>query len=269
MSSAIVKDNTDKSMTKGKRKAIPVTLLEVPSMKIFSVRFYKDGKVMKDILVANDKYLKRKVRTPKEVKKVEELDKVKDYDDIRVIIFSLVKQTGLKKSPDVIELAVNASDKLGLMKKVVGREIRLADVLKWGLVDVRGLTKGKGIQGPVRRFGIKLKSHKSEKGRRNPGSLGPWHPAHVTFRVPMAGQLGTFTRTHYNLKVIDSGNIKEKGKNINRKGGFKHYGDIKTSYIVLAGSVQGPRKRQILVTPALRPTKKQSKKNYELLELER
>ena len=63
---------------------------------------------------------------------------------------------------------------------------------------------------------------------RNPGSIGPWHPAHVTFRVPMAGQLGMFSRVHYNLKVIDFGNVKDKEKDINKKGGFKHYGNIKT-----------------------------------------
>ena len=82
----------------------------------------------------------------------------------------------------------------------------------------------------------------------------------------MAGQLGLFTRVHYNLKVVSSGNIKEK--NINRKGGFKHYGEIKTNYIILAGSVQGPQKRQILITPAMRPNKKQSKKNYDFISLE-
>ena len=40
------------------------------------------------------------------------------------------------------------------------------------------------------------------------------------------------------------------------------------NYVILAGSVQGPQKRQILITPAMRATKKQAKKNYELLSLE-
>lgn len=264
MASALVKDSTEKSMTKGKRKAIPVTILEAPNMKIFSVRFYKNGIVKTEFVVSNEKELKKKLKVPKEVKK---LDKVEDFDDIRVIVYSIVRQTGKKRTPDMIELAINASDKLAFVKELIGKEISLGDVLKWNLVDVRGLTKGKGTQGPIRRFGIKLKSHKSEKGRRNPGSIGPWHPAHVTFRVPMAGQLGMFTRVHYNLKVIDSGDIKEK--NINKGSGFKRYGNIKTSYVILAGSIQGPQKRQILVTPAMRPTKKQSKKQYEFVGLEK
>ncbi|MCH7568240.1 MAG: 50S ribosomal protein L3 [Nanoarchaeota archaeon] len=261
MCSAIVKDNTQHSMTKGKKIAIPTTTLEVPNMKIYSVRFYKSGIVIGEIVVSNDKVLKRKVRVPKEAKKLEHIE---GFDDIRVIVYSVLKGM-FKKSPDIIEVAINSNDKLGFIKQWVGKEIGLNDILKWDLVDVRGLTKGKGFSGPVKRFGIKLKPHKSEKGVRRPGSLGPWHPARVSFRVPMAGQLGMFSRIHYNLKVIDFGNVKEK--NINKKGGFKHYGVIKNNYVILAGSVQGPSKRQILITPAMRPTKKQIKKKYELLEL--
>jgi len=263
MATALVKDNTEKSMTKGKRIAIPVTVLEVPNMKIYSVRFYKRGKVMTEVAVSNDKELKKKVKVSKEAKK---LENVEDFDDVRVIVYSLVKNTGVKKTPDMIELAINASDKMSFVKGLINKEISLSDVLKWDLIDVRGLTKGKGFTGPVKRFGIKLRAHKSEKGVRKPGSIGPWHPAHVTFRVPMAGQLGMFGRVHYNLKVVSAGDIKEK--DINRKGGFKRYGNIKTGYIIVAGSVQGPQKRQILVTPALRATKKQAKKDYEFMELE-
>ncbi|RZD30647.1 50S ribosomal protein L3, partial [Candidatus Parvarchaeota archaeon] len=135
---------------------------------------------------------------------------------------------------------------------------------KGNLLDVRGLTKGKGLSGPVKRFGITLKSHKSEKGRRNPGSIGPWHPAHVNFRVPMSGQLGMFTRVHYNLKVLDSGNISEKSfKDFN----FRKYGKLTGNYIILEGSVQGPSRRQILVTAPIRPSKKQIKKDHEFLEM--
>jgi len=260
MGTAVVKDNTDKSLTKGKRKAIPVTVLEVPKMKIFCVRFYKNGQVAKDVIVSNDKELKKVLKVPKNVSG--DLDKVDGWDDIRIIVYSV---PGFKKVPDLAELGINAENKLAFVKSLIGREISPEDIMKWKLVDVRGLTKGKGLQGPVRRFGITLKVAKSEKGRRKPGSLGPWKPSRVTFRVPMAGQLGMFTRVHYNNKVIDFGNVKEK--DVNKKEGFKRYGKIKGNYIIVAGSVQGPSKRQILITPAMRPNKKQSKKDYELLEV--
>ena len=175
------------------------------------------------------------------------------------------KETSVKKTPDIIELAIKAKDKLEFVKSIMHKELSLTDFLKVNLVDVRGLTKGKGLVGPLKRFGLGLKQHKSEKGRRRPGSLGPWHPAHVTFRVPMAGQMGLFTRVHYNQLILNSGKIKEK--DINNKSGFKYYGKIKTSYLMIVGSIQGPPKRQILITPAFRPTRYQAKKKYEFLEL--
>ena len=134
------------------------------------------------------------------------------------------------------------------------------------MLDVRGLTKGKGLSGPVARFGISLRQHKSEKGRRGPGSLGPWHPARVIFRVPISGQLGMFTRVHYNLKILGS-NLTVKDK-VNVKN-FKNYGNIQTNYLILNGSVQGPAKRQVLLTFPLRLSLKQTRKKLELLEVHR
>jgi len=263
MASVSVKDNTPDSKTKGKEIIIPATILECPKMKIFSVRFYKNKKVIKEVLAENlDKELKRKIKLPK--KSLGKIEDIKDYDDIKIICYSVVKKTGLKKKPDLSEIDIsgNIEEKLKLINENLKKEISISDVFEKGqLVDLRGLTKGKGFQGPVKRFGIKLKFHKSEKGRRRPGSLGPWHPARVIFRVPMAGQLGMFTRIVYNNKIIDLGKSEGKFKNI------KNFGDVKTDYILLKGSVQGPAKRQLLITFPLRETKKQKKKNFELLEV--
>lgn len=261
MGTAIVKDSTPKSMTIGKKIAIPVTFLEFSSMKIYSVRFYKNGKPMTEVIVSNDKELKRIVKVTKNINK--DLDSIKEYDDIRVIVYSVPKDMGLKKTPDIIEIGIGGKDKLSFVKNYVGKEITLADVLKGDLFDVRGLTKGKGLSGPVDRFGISLKQHKSEKGVRKPGSLGPWHPARVIFRVPLSGQLGMFSRPHYNLKVLGSNiNLKDKVK----LKPFKKYGNIKTNYIILNGSVQGPAKRQVLLTVPLRPSLKQTRKKFEMVE---
>jgi large subunit ribosomal protein L3 len=262
MASAYVKDTTPDSMTKGKKIIVPVTILECPPLKIFSVRFYKNGKVAKEILAENlEKELKKKIKLPKTAKKMEFEG---DYDDVRVICYPIVKKTKIKKTPDLTEIAIggNYEDKIKFIKENLGKEISVSSIFEKGkLVDFRGLTKGKGFQGPVKRFGITLKSHKSEKGRRRPGSLGPWHPARVTRMAPQAGQLGMFTRVSYNNKILDLGKAEDKFK------GIKNFGDIKTDYLIVTGSVQGTPKRQLLVTQPLRATKKQLKKNYELLEL--
>jgi len=267
MATATVKDSTPKSMTPGKKLAIPVTFLETPPVKIYSVRFYKNGKVINEVVVSNDKELKRIVKVTKTPANSNSLDEVKDFDDIRVIIYSVLKEMVVKKTPDIIEVGIGGKDKLAFVKNHIGKDILFNDSFKGDLVDVRGLTKGKGLSGPMDRFGISLRQHKSEKGRRGPGSLGPWHPARVIFRVPLSGQLGMFTRVHYNLKILGSNaTMKDKIKNINN---FKNYGNIKTNYLVLNGSVQGPAKRQVLLTSPLRPSLKQTRKKLELLEVHR
>ena len=267
MASCLVKDSTENSLTKNRRIIIPSTVLEAPAMKIMAARFYKGGKVMNELLAENlDKELKKKLKLPK--KKPGKIEDVKDYDDIRVIVYSVVKNTGVKKTPDIAEIALGGSieEKTSFIKEKLGKEIPASDILKeLKLIDIRGLTKGKGLQGPVKRFGVGLRQHKSEKGRRKVGSIGPWHPAHVTFRVPMAGQLGMFTRIKYNSKIISFGKISEK--DINPKKGWKKYGNIQSEYIIIEGSVHGPSKRQLFLTLPLRSTKKQEKKNYEFIGL--
>jgi len=274
MASAFVKDNTPDSMTKGKRIIVPVTVIECPPMKIFSVRFYKNGYIVKEVINENlDKELKKVAKLPNEKTKVntkETLEKINasDFDDIRVIVYPQVKKTGIKKTPDLAEIAVagaNISDKLNFVKENLGREISVTDVFQTGLVDVRGVTKGKGFQGPVKRFGIHLRPHKSEKGQRKPGSIGAWHPIGVRFTVPRPGQMGFFSRVIYNNLVMGSKKFSENDA-ICRKI-FDNYGQITSDYLILKGSVQGPQKRQVLLTTAFRPTKKQLKGNYELIEL--
>lgn len=265
MMTAIAKENTPNSMTKGREIAIPVTILECPKIKIFSVRFYKNNIVAGEVLAQDlDNELKKKVKLPKKIgKKLEDI-KLENYEDISIIVYSNVKKTNVKKTPDLLEIGLSGEigDKMKFVREKIGKELSIYDFFeKNQLVDLRGLTKGKGLQGPVKRFGITLKSHKSEKGRRRPGSLGPWHPARVTYRVALAGQIGLFTRVVYNNKIIDLGKSDGKFK------GIKNYGDIKTDYLVVRGSVPGPAKRQLIISESLRPTKKQSKKIFELVSL--
>jgi large subunit ribosomal protein L3 len=264
MISVLVKDSTDKVQTSKKQVIMPATILEVPSMKIFSVRFYKNNKVLSEMVVSNEKELKKKLKVPKEIKKLDS-GVPENYDDLRVLAYSLAKQTSIKKTPDLIELGIQADNKLDYAKSLIGKEITLQNFSHGNLLDVRGVTKGKGMQGPVKRFGVKLRFHKSEKGQRKVGSIGPWHPARVTFRVPMAGQMGLFSRIIYNLYILNQGKISDK--DINPKAGFKNYGKIKTSYLILSGSVQGPSKRQILLTPSFRQSKKQLKRKLSFIEV--
>ncbi len=265
MTSVWAKDDTENSMTKNKRIAVPATIIECPAMRIYSVRFYKGGKVMKDVVVSNDKVLKKSVKVSK---KVGEIKDDIEFDDVRVILFSGVKNTCVDKNKaDMAEIGLSGSvdEKLAFVKERIGKDILVGEVFSEGLVDVRAVTKGFGTNGPVKRFGISLKSHKSEKGQRRPGSLAPWHPSRVTFRAPQAGQTGYHSRVCYNSVILEVGKTSEK--DINPKGGFGHYGVVKNDYIILKGSVPGPQKRGVMITQPIRPTKFMAKKKFEVLEL--
>lgn len=248
-------------------------------MKIYSIRLYKNGIVADEIISENpEKEIKKKMKIPATEKKAEHKTKLENlgkdgmlsrYDNVRVLVYSLVKKTAIKKKPDLVEVGIagnSLDEKMGVVKELMGKEIYASEVMKnTNLLDIRGVTKGKGFSGPVKRFGVELRPHKSEKGVRKAGSIGPWHPARLTFKTPLAGQLGMFTRVVYNSGLITMGKI--SSKDINRTGGFKNYGVIKTEYALLRGSVQGPQKRALLVTAPLRKTKKQAKKKYEFIEL--
>jgi large subunit ribosomal protein L3 len=179
----------------------------------------------------------------------------------------MVKKTSIKKTPDIAEIGLNGSmeEKLSLAKQLMEKEIAVDSILaKNQLVDIRGITKGRGTEGPVRRFGIAFRQHKSEKGVRKAGSLGPWKPSRLSFRTPLMGQVGFFTRPQYNSRVISLDHDTNK---INQKGGFHHYGMLHNHYVLVKGSVNGPAKRVILLTAASRPSKGTVKENFEIVSI--
>ncbi len=266
MTSVYVKDNTENSLTKGKKIVMPGTIIECPKMNIYSVRFYKNKNVLKDFIVNNSKDLRKKVKLPKDIKKI---DEELDFDDVRIIAFSGIKDVGAisQKNPDFIELGLNGSkeEKLEWVKSHLDKSFSINDAFVGGLVDIVAVTKGYGTQGPMKRFGIALKSHKSEKGRRRPGSLSSFGLRRVTFRAPQAGQTGFHTRIAYNNVILKIADIKTE--DINMLGGFHKYGNIKNDYVIVKGSIPGPKKRAIILKQSIRPTKYQTKQNYEFINL--
>jgi large subunit ribosomal protein L3 len=117
-------------------------------------------------------------------------------------------------------------------------------------VDITAITKGKGVQGPVKRWGIKLRKRKHAVGReRHIGNLGPWHPHHVRWQVPQLGQMGFQQRTEFNKRLLKIG---ERGDDVTPAGGFLHYGLVRNPYLVIKGSIPGPTKRLVRVRPAIR-----------------
>jgi large subunit ribosomal protein L3 len=124
-------------------------------------------------------------------------------------------------------------------------------------VDVLGITRGKGVEGPVTRFGVKRKQHKSRKSVRAVGTLGPISPAVVMYTVARQGQRGFHQRTEYNKRILLMSSAgKDDQKSINPSGGFKHFGLIRDDYVVLRGSVPGVPKRIVKLRQPMRETKR-------------
>ena len=100
------------------------------------------------------------------------------------------------------ELRVEA-DKLGDF--TVGGEIK-ADIFEVGqIVDVQGVTKGKGFQGTIKRWNFKMgdATHGNSLSHRAPGSIGQRQtPGRVFPGKKMAGHMGAEQQTTQRLQVV-------------------------------------------------------------------
>jgi large subunit ribosomal protein L3 len=242
MSHVFIRDYRPASTTSGQEVVVPISVIEAPPMKIVAVRIYR--------------------ATPYGLKTIGEIRDTKqkslDGDEIRVLAHAQPsKLTGVsKKKPEAMEIRIGGGtfkERIEYAKKLLGKEVDITEVANEGdMIDIIGVTKGKGFQGHVKRWGVKLLTHKNSKHRRMIGTLGPWHPSWVRSDVPQAGQMGYHRRTEYNKRVLKIG---DNGEDITPNGGFPHYGVIRNKYLVIHGSIPGPVKRLVRVRDAIRYTK--------------
>jgi large subunit ribosomal protein L3 len=259
----IMADDFKNSPTHGEEIAVAATVVETPPMVVCGVRAYKKEsgslKVLKEVWAKKlHEDLGRLLPTMKGGKGIKELEKVADQAvQLRLIVHTLPRLASVpKKKPELMEFALGGSiqEGLELAGDVLGKEVKISDVFSDGeYVDIIGVTKGKGFQGPVKRWGVKILPPKTRKGHRTAGTLGPWHPAAMMWRVPQAGQMGYHQRTELNKRILKVGS---NGEEVNPAGGFINYGLVKGDYVLIAGSIPGPKKRLVRLRPAVRPPKK-------------
>jgi len=264
MTHAFIVDFRPSSTTAGQEVQVPVTVLEVPPMKVCGIRFYQDTpygkKAVGEVWSKNlDKELARRLPVHKEYDEKAawtEAEKL-DYDDIRALLYTQpVLVTGLpKKRPELMEIRVGGGtlkDRVGYTKGVLGKAVTIKDFTKEGeMIDVSAITKGKGWQGVTKRWGTKLLMHKNSKHRRLIGTLGTKRPNYVRPTVPQGGQRGFHQRTELNKRVLKIG---DSGEEITPKGGFLHYGNVMNTYMVLHGTIPGPSKRIVRLREPTRAT---------------
>jgi large subunit ribosomal protein L3 len=263
MTHLTITDNRASSKTKGQDISCPATIIECPPLKLVGIRLHKKhaygSRVVTEVLSNKvDKDLQRTIPLPKKdpSQRLGQLD-AKGFDDVTLLVYTQPRLTSLgKKKPEIFELALGGpvEQKLAYAKDNFGKEIKVEDVLKEGQqLDVHAVGKGKGYQGPVKRFGVTLRSHKAEKTKRGPGSLGAWcGQGHMMYRVAHAGKMGYHSRTEHNKWLVK---IAADPSLVNPSGGFLRFGNVKNPCLLLKGSVPGPAKRLIRLTMATRESK--------------
>jgi len=262
MSHIMAVDYRKKSTTAGQEIRMPVTIVEIPPMKVIGARGYiQDTYGLRTLTEAwekkIDKDLERTLPIPKGHNAKEAWKKMSDHDleEIRLLVHTQPRMvTGIpKKRPEIMEMAVGGGSldaQIEFAKEMMGKEFTMSDFTQDGeMLDAIAVTTGYGFQGHVKRWGVKLLTHKNSKHRRMIGNLGPFSPGYVVSTVPQAGQTGYHQRTEYNKRLLKIGDNPDE---INPKGGFLNYGLIRGNYALLHGSLPGPSKRLIRFRKAVR-----------------
>lgn len=202
-----------------------------------------------------------------------ELARMKKYCTvIRVLAHTQIKKLHMRqKKAHLMEIQVNGGNvaaKVDFGVKLFEQQFPIDTIFSQNdMIDIIGVTKGHGFEGVIKRWGVTKLPRKTHRGLRKVACIGAWHPARIRFSVARPGQRGYFHRTEMNKKVYRIGKAARPDKKtfnanastdsdltskaITPLGGFPHYGVVDEDYIMVKGSVMGPRKRVITLRKSL------------------
>lgn len=196
------------------------------------------------------------------------IERAKKYcTSIRAIVHTQVDKLKLgRKKSHLKEIQINGGDiskKVDFCTGLFEKDVRVSEVFKKDeMIDIIGVTKGRGIDGVVTRWGVTRLPRKTHRGLRKVACIGAWHPSRVQFQVPRAGQNGYHHRTEINKKIYRIATKEESAndagtsadlteKSISPLGGFTHYGNITDDWLMIKGSVCGTKKRCLTLRQSL------------------
>ncbi|WP_045516543.1 50S ribosomal protein L3 [Neobacillus niacini] len=115
----------------------------------------------------------------------------------------------------------------------VGQEVKVDIFAAGDVVDVTGISKGKGFQGVIKRHGQSRgpMAHGSRYHRR-PGSMGPVAPNRVFKGKLLPGRMGGEQITVQNLEIIKV--------------------DVERNLLLIKGNVPGPKKALLKIKSAVK-----------------
>ena len=235
-------------------------------------RFYKNWMNAKK--KAFSKYADKYKHDPKHKESIaRDVERIKKYCTVvRVLAATqirLIKQRQHKAQ--IMEIQVNGgtiAQKVDWAQKKFEQEVSVGEVFETDeCVDTISVTKGKGNQGVIQRFGAKKLRRKTHRGLRKIACIGAWHPAAVKWTVARTGQQGYHSRTEINKKIYRLGAGAVRGvtnnattaadaieKNITPLGGFPFYGEVNQDYLLMRGQIMGTKKRAIVLRKSIFPT---------------
>ncbi len=254
MTHAFVVDYRKRSTTAGQELAVPVTVVEVPPLRVVAARIYARGPYGSRVVAEawgqdpSPNLARRIPAHPASAPPDLERFGAAAGEEVRLIVHTQPQLvTGVpSKAPSLFEVRVSGdgfADRRAFALAQLGKEVAVPELTKEGeFVDVLGVTKGFGFQGHIQRWGVKLQPRKNSKHRRMIGTLGPHNPSFVTYRIPQAGQQGYHRRTQFNMRILKV--VRDpKADPITPAGGFPHYGEVQSPCLVLHGSLPGPARR--------------------------
>lgn len=274
----------------------PVTIIETPPIKIVGIvgyvdtprglralstvwaqtipdavkrKFYKNWQTAKKKAFSN--YVKKWKEDEKSKKSVNrDLERIKKYCTVvRVLVHTQMDKLNLRqKKAHLMEIQVNGgtvNQKVDWAKDKLENEVSIGEVFQnFEMIDIIGVTKGKGTTGPIKRFGVTRLPRKTHRGLRRVGCVGAWHPSAVKWTVARTGQLGYHHRTEINKKIYRVGAGANRGvknnattetdvveKNITPLGGFPQYGVVNNDFLMVKGGVVGTKKRVLTLRKSL------------------
>merc|ERR1711908_189132 len=291
--------DVDKAGSKAHKKEVveAVTILETPPMIVCGmVGYYETPRGLKSLTTCWAQHLSKECKRrfyknwcrskdkkafSRYAKKYTEGDgiatekeKIAKYcTSLRVLCHTQISKLNFRqKKAHICEIQVNGgsmADKIAFAEALFEKPVSVDSVFeKNEMIDTIAITKGKGYEGVVTRWGVTKLLRKTHKGLRKVACIGSWHPSRVKFTVARAGQNGYHHRTELNKKVYRIGaaarqadkTVKQNNattdfdltvKGITPMGGFPHYGEVMEDYIMLKGQVCGSKKRLITMRKSL------------------
>ncbi|MDW7977315.1 MAG: 50S ribosomal protein L3 [Candidatus Caldarchaeum sp.] len=273
MTSVHFVDNRPGSPTQGSEITSTATVVAAPPLKVVGLSLYdeKDGKLVNVGKVWNSQTsedLLRRNPTFKPEPGPEKAESTGDgFSEVRLIVATQPRLVGAGKTPHIAEIKIGGKPDQSLKRglELLGKELKITDVFKEGdFVDAIGVTKGKGFQGVVKRYGVSILQRKSRKTRRGVAAIGPWNPHYVMYTVPRSGQMGYQRRTEYNKRIL---RISSETSSINPKSGWHRFGLVRTDYAVVEGSLAGTPLRPLVLRAPAKPPKPLEPPQITLLEV--